>query len=75
MSKARVTGYQVQLALNKKFTKGKKLVTIKGYKKTAQKVTKLKAKKKYFVRVRTYTRTGGKNYYSPWSKIKTVKTK
>ena len=75
MSKVRVTGYQVQLALNKKFTKGKKLVTVKGYAKTSRKITKLKAKKKYFVRIRTYTKTGGKTYYSPWSKTKAIKTK
>lgn len=75
MSKARITGYQIQLATNKKFTKNKKLVTVKGYKKVSKKVTKLKGKKKYFVRVRTYKTIKGVKYYSPWSKVKTVKTR
>ena len=38
MSKSRITGYQIQLATNKKFTKGKKTVTVKGYKKVSKKV-------------------------------------
>ena len=75
MSKSRITGYQIQLATNSKFTKGKKTVTVKGYKKVSKKVTKLKGKKKYYVRVRTYKTVSGVKYYSPWSKIKTVKTR
>ena len=38
-------------------------------------VKKLKAKKKYFVRIRTYKTVNGKKVYSSWSKSKTVKTK
>ena len=75
MSKSRVTGYQIQLATNKKFTKNKKTVTVKGYKKVSKKVTKLKAKKTYYVKLRTYKTVKGKKYYSPWSKVKTIKTK
>ena len=36
---------------------------------------KLKSKKKYFVRIRTYKTVNGKKVYSSWSKAKTVKTK
>lgn len=75
MSMSRITGYQVQCATDKKFTKGKKSVNVKGYKKTSTKVKKLKAKKKYYVRVRTYLKADGKTYYSPWSKVKNAKTK
>ena len=75
MSKSRVNGYQIQLATNKKFTKNRKLVTVKKYKKVSKKVTKLKGRKKYYVRVRTYKKVGGVRYYSPWSKIKTVRTR
>ena len=75
MSKSRITGYQIQLATNSKFTKGKKTVTVKGYKKVSKKVTKLKGKKKYYVRVRTYKTVSGVKYYAPWSKSKTVKTR
>ena len=75
MSVSTITGYQVQLATNKTFTKGKKQVNVKGYKKTSYKATKLKAKPKYFVRVRTYKKVGSTTYYSSWSAIKNIKTK
>ena len=75
MSASRVTGYQIQLAMNSKFTKGKKTVTVTGYSKVSKKVTKLKGKKKYYVRVRTFKTVSGVKYYSPWSKVKTVKTR
>ena len=69
------TGYQVQVATNKKFKKNKKTVTIKKQKTTKTTVKKLKAKKKYYVRVRTYKIVNGKKVYSSWSKVKSVKTK
>ena len=73
------TGYQVQVATNKKFKKSKKTVTIKKQKTTKATVKKLKAKKKYYVRVRTYktVKINGKSIriYSGWSKAKTVTTK
>ena len=70
-----VKGYQVQVATNKKFKKNKKTVTIKKQKTTKTTVKKLKAKKKYYVRVRTYKIANGKKIYSSWSKVKSVKTK
>lgn len=75
MSTSRITGYQIQLATNKKFTKNKKLVTVKGYKSASKTIKKLKKKKTYYVRIRTYKTVSGKKYYSAWSKIKSVKTK
>lgn len=75
MSSSRITGYQIQLATNSKFTKNKKTVTVKGYSKTSKKVTSLKGGKKYWVKIRTYKTLNGTEYYSPWSKVKTVKTK
>ena len=74
MSKKRITGYQVQISLNKKF-KSAKEYKVKGYATTAKKIKKLKAKKVYYVRVRTYSTVSGSNYYSKWSKVKAVKTK
>ena len=70
-----VKGYQVQVATDKKFKKNKKTVTIKKQKTTKTTVKKLKAKKKYYVRVRTYKIANGKKVYSAWSKVKSVKTK
>lgn len=74
-----VTGYQIQYATNSKFTKNKKTITINKNKTTSKTVSKLKAKKKYYVRVRTYktVKINGKStkIYSAWSKAKTVTTK
>ncbi len=70
-----VKGYQIQLATDKKFKKNKKTVTIKKQKTTKTTIKKLKAKKKYYVRIRTYKTVDGKKVYSSWSKAKTVKTK
>ncbi len=74
------TGYQIQYATDKNFKKNKKTVTVKKNKTTSVKVKKLKAKKKYYVRVRTYKNVkdadgNAKKLYSSWSKTKTVKTK
>lgn len=70
-----VTGYQIQLATNKKFTKNVKTVTVSGKNKTAKTVKKLKANKKYYVRVRTYRAFNGTNLFSKWSAVKSKKTK
>ena len=74
-----VKGYEIQLATDKKFKKNLKKVTIKKQKTTKTTVKKLKAKTKYYVRIRTYKtkKIKGKNtkVYSSWSKTKTVKTK
>jgi hypothetical protein len=69
-----VTGYEIQYSTSASF-KGAKTVTVKGNKTTSKSITKLKAKKKYYVRVRTYKTVKGKKIYSAWSKAKSVKTK
>ena len=72
------TGYQVQYGTSSKFKKAK-TVTISKNKTTSKSVGKLSAKKKYYVRVRTYktVKIGGKSVklYSGWSKAKSVTTK
>ena len=72
--KTQTTGYELQYATNSKFTSGKK-IKIKNNKTASSTIKKLKAKKKYYVRVRTYKKVNGKTYYSSWSKSKSVKTK
>lgn len=69
------SGYQVQIATNKKFTKGKKSFTIKKNTITSKTIKKLTKGKKYYVRVRAYKTVNGKKYYGNFSKIKTVKVK
>ena len=70
MSSSVITGYQVQYSLKSNFASGNKTVTIKGYKNVTKAIGKLKAKKCYYVRVRTYKTVGGANYFSPWSTAK-----
>ena len=62
-------------ATDKNFKKNVKKVYVKGYKKTSYTMKKLKAKTKYYVKVRTYKTVKGKKIYSDWSKVKTIKTK
>ena len=69
-----VTGYQVQYSTSKKFSSAK-TKTISKYKTTTCTLSKLKAKKTYYVRVRTYKTVKGKKYYSSWSSAKSKKTK
>lgn len=75
MPKARIDGYQVQYSTVKSFKKGSKYRTVKGFKKTSVKITKLRSKKRYYFRVRTYKTIKGKRYYSAWSKVKTATVK
>ena len=73
--KTETTGYELQYATNKNFTSGKKKVNIKKNKTTSTAVKKLKAKKKYYVKIRTYKTVNGKKFYSGWSKVLNVTTK
>ncbi|MCM1286399.1 MAG: fibronectin type III domain-containing protein [Acetobacter sp.] len=68
-----VNGYQIVLATNSKFTKGKKSATIKKNKTTSYTFKKLKKGKIYYVRIRSYKKVGSTTYYSAYSK--TVKVK
>lgn len=72
---ANVSGYQIQVATDKKFKKNKKTITVAKQNANKKTVKKLKAKKKYFVRVRAYKIVDGKKVYGKCSKIKSVKTK
>lgn len=68
-----ITSYQVQYSSYKNMKKAK-IVTVKSHSKSTT-LKKLKRKKKYYVRIRTVKKVGKKNYYSKWSKIKSVKVK
>lgn len=72
---SKVTGYQIQYANNKSFSKGKKTITIKGKNTTSKTVKGLKSKKTYYVRLRAYYTKNGKKNYGKWSSIKKIKTK
>ena len=72
------TGYQIQYSTSSKFTKSK-TVTVSKNSTTSKTISKLSAKKKYYVRVRTYktVKINGKatKIYSSWSTAKSVTTK
>ena len=70
-----IDGWQIQVSTNKKFKKGVKTYTIKNPYRTYKKIRKLKSKKKYYIRVRSYKLVSNKNYYSKWSTPKKAKTK
>ena len=72
--KGSATGYEIQYATNSKFTSAKK-VTITNNKTDTKTITKLSGKKKYYVRVHSYTTVKGTKYYGAWSSTKTVTTK
>ena len=64
-------GYQIQYGLKKNF-KGAKTITKQTGSVT---IKKLKVKKTYYVRVRTYKKIAGNTYYGKWSNRKSVKIK
>lgn len=72
------SGYQIQYSDSNKFQK-KRTKTVDISKKTSvsKGVKKLKSKKKYYVRIRTYKNVNGNTakIYSGWSDVKTVVTK
>lgn len=65
------SGYELQYALNKSFTKNK----TKKVSGTKLSVKKLKKGKTYYFRVRAYTTSSGKKVYGAWSAAKKIKIK
>ena len=71
---AQATGYQIQYSTSSTFASGNKTVKITSYSTTSKKVSSLTAKKKYYVRIRTYKTVSSTTYYSAWSAKKAVTT-
>ena len=72
---AQATGYQIAYSTNKNFKNKVFYKKVKGINKTSVTVKKLKAKTKFYVKVRTYKVVNGKTYYSAWSGSRIVNTK
>ena len=72
---AGANGYEIQIATNKKFTKNLQTITVKKGTTVSKTIKKLKAKSKYFVRVRAYKTVGGGQLFGKWSAAKNKKTK
>ena len=66
-------GYEIQYSTKKDFSKSVKTKRISGRKKTSAVIKKLKAKKTYYVRIRTWKKVNGERYYSLWSRAKKIK--
>ena len=71
-SKKTGSGYQVQIATNSTFTKGKKTYKITNSSTLKKTISGLKAGKKYYVRVRAY-KTYGNTAYGDWSNVRSVR--
>lgn len=69
-----VTGYQLQYSTSSTF-KNAQTVRITKNTTTTKTISKLKAGRKYYVRVRTYKKVASKYYNSLWSGKKSVKVK
>ena len=69
-----VDKYEIQYALNKKFTKSKKSKKVGGYNDSVT-IKKLKKGKTYYIRVRAGKKESGAMSYSEWSAVKKVKIK
>lgn len=61
------TGYQVQISTSKKFMK---IAKQRKVKKNNFTFTKLKAGKKYYVRIRSYKKSGKETLYGAWGKVR-----
>jgi hypothetical protein len=61
--KKQVSGYQIQVSTSRKF-KSKKTKNISGMKKNSTTVSKLKSRKKYYIRIRTWKKKNRKKKYN-----------
>ena len=68
------TSYKVTYSTSKKFKKAK-TVTVKSGKTVKKTISKLKSKKRYYVKVCAVKKVKGKNYTGKWSASKSVKVK
>ena len=75
MSTSYITGYQIQYSTSSTFSSGTTTVNAVKYSTVSKTISKLKAKKKYYVRIRTYKIVNSEYYFSPWSAKKYVTTK
>lgn len=71
----KVSGYEIQTALDSKFKKSVNTYTIKPYSKYRVTLTKKRTGKIYYVRVRSYKIVGSQKIYGSYSGIKKIKVK
>jgi hypothetical protein len=74
-NRKKVSGIEIQYSTNKKFTDAASKVKTAKKTSASRKITSLRRKTTYYVRVRTYRLLNGKKYVSKWSAVKSVRTK
>lgn len=67
-------GYQVQYSTSKRFSSNVKTLRVSAGKKSVT-IKNIPAKKRYYVRIRSYKKVGNKIWYTGWSKAKNIRTK
>ncbi len=70
-----IKGYEIQYSTDKKFKKNVNTESINKAKTTSKTIKKLKSNKKYYVKIRTFSKKGKEKIYSKWSKVKKIKVK
>lgn len=69
------SGYQIRYCKRKKMKKGVKIKTVKGRTKDKKTIKGLARKKKYYIQIRAYRKSGGKIVYGKWSSKKCLRTR
>lgn len=69
------TGYQIRYSTDKKFNSGVMTKTVKGQYTIKKTISNLARKKKYYVQIRPYVKSGSKIAYGKWSSKRVLKTK
>ena len=69
------SGYQIRYCKKKSMKSGVKVVTVKGRRKYKKTINKLSRRKKYYLQIRAYKKSGKKIVYGKWSRKSTFKTK
>ncbi len=69
------SGYQIRYCQSKKFKSGVITKTIKGQARSKKTISRLKRRKKYFVQIRAFKKSGSKTVYGKWSIKKSFRTR
>lgn len=69
------TGYEIQISPFKNFIFDIQTVNVKGKKNSAKTIKNLTKNKTYYVRVRTYVKSGSTTVSGAWSSVKKIKIK
>lgn len=69
------TGYQILYSSGKNFKKETKSILVKKNRTVSKKTGRLKAGKRYYVKIRAYKMIGGKKVFGAYSRINTIRIK